>query len=221
MANWVTHLRIAEAVFNKLDLSLDFEKYLVGSIATDCGTIVYDDKGKRGYNPPRYISHWTDDIEDWDRAIHYERFYEAYIKNEKDFDKKSFYMGYFIHLITDALWIELVSRPVVESFATREEYREKGREPMRADWFNTELIFLQKNPVFQPLEILKTIKCFDNIYLDYFPPSAIQNKIEAVVKAYEGTNVEANRIFPYFTYEQYEHTVIMIIRMIRMSLLSK
>jgi hypothetical protein len=55
MANWVTHLRIAEEVMNKIDFSVDIEKYFVGSIATDSGTVVYDENGKRGYNPPKVM----------------------------------------------------------------------------------------------------------------------------------------------------------------------
>ena len=221
MANWITHLRIAEAVMKKSDLSVDIEKYLAGSIATDCGTVVYDANGKRGYNPPRYISHWTDNISDWDSKIHYERFYDTFVKNENDFGKRSFYLGYYIHLITDAMWIELVSRPVRESFESSEEYHKKARNQFRADWFDTELIFLQKNPDFASLRLFKAIKNLDNIYLDYFPQNAIQNKIEEVVKAYENYNINVNRIFPYFTYEEYEHFVLIITRLIVMNLLAR
>lgn len=57
MAYWVTHLRINEAVLNKLNLSVNKEKYFIGSIAADCGIQVYDKNGRRGYDPPRYISH--------------------------------------------------------------------------------------------------------------------------------------------------------------------
>lgn len=221
MANWVTHLRIAEAVFNKLKFSVDIDKYLIGSIAPDCGIVVYNENGKRGYNPPRYISHWTDNKPDWDSAIHYEGFYDTYIMNESNVDKKSFYLGYYIHLITDALWIELVSRPVIESFETVKENAKKARNQARADWFDTELIFLLNTPEFRPLKLFKTLKNFNNIYLDYFQPMAIQNKIDEVVKTYDDFSVDVNRVYPYFSYKEYEHMIIVITRLIVMSLLSR
>ena len=221
MANWVTHLRIAEEVLKKIDFSVDIEKYLVGSVAADSGTVGYDENGKRGYNPPRYVSHWIDNVPGWDVSIHYERFYDTYIKNENDFDKKSFYLGYYIHLITDAMWMELVYRPVRESFKTDEEYQKKARNQLKPDWFKAELIFLLNNPGFKPLKILKTINNFDNIYLDYFPSMAIQNKIDEVVKTYADFNVDVNGVFPYLSYEEYEHMTIIITRLIAMSLLSR
>lgn len=222
MAYWITHLRIADAVLNKLNLMVDIEKYFIGCIAADSGIIIYDERGKQvGYNPPRFVSHWTDDIPDWDRTIHYQRFYDSYVKNETNFDKKSFFLGYFIHLITDAIWIELILRPVIESCKTPEEYTIKARSQVRADWFDTELIFLLKNPEFEPLKLLKTIKNFNNIYLDYFPSTAIQNSIEEIVEIYNDFSVDANRVFPYFSYEKYEHMNIVITQLIVMNLLSR
>jgi hypothetical protein len=221
MANWLTHLRIAEEVMKKLNLSVDIEKYLVGSIATDSGVVIYDENGKWRYNPPRDISHWTDIISDWDRAIHYGRFYDTYVKNEIDFDKKSFYLGYYIHLITDAIWIELVARPVFEKLETHGEQAEKAKKQFRADLFDVDLIFLMNNPDFRPLELLKTIKNFENIYLDYFPQGAIQIKIEEVIKTYQDFTVDRNRIFPYCSYEQYEEMITLTTRLIVMNLLSR
>ena len=221
MANWVTHLRIAEEVLNKIDFSVDIEKYFVGSIATDSGTVGYDENGKRRYNPPRYVSHWTDNIPDWDVRIHYDRFYDTYIKNENDFSKKSFYLGYYIHLITDAMWVELIYRPVKESFETDDEYRKKARNQFRAEWFNAELIFLRNNSEFMPLRLFKTISNFDNIYLDYFSSTAIQKKIGEVIVAYDDFKVDVGSKFSYLTYEQYEDIIKIINRLIVMNLLSK
>ena len=161
MANWLTHLRISEKVMKKLNLTVDNERYFVGSIAADSGVVVYDEIGKRSFNPSREISHWTDNFPDWGMTFHYERFYDAYVRHEIDFNKKSFYLGYFIHLITDAIWMELVARPVIERFETYEEYTTKAAKQYRADLFDVDLIFLMNNPQFRPLELLKTIKNFN------------------------------------------------------------
>lgn len=178
MANWLTHLRISQAVIDKIDSSVDEEKYYIGTIAPDGGKIHFDEKGKKYYEPPRYISHWTDNISDWDRTIHYERFYDKYVKNETDYIKKSFYLGYYIHLLTDALWVELVDRPIIENFETIEEFKSKAMKQFKDDWYNTELEYLKNNPNYYPLKVLSSIKKFDNIYLDYASSEAIQEKIE-------------------------------------------
>jgi hypothetical protein len=221
MANWLTHLRIAEKVKEKLNLSVDNEKYIIGSIAADSGAVLYDEFGKRKFNPPREISHWTDGMPVRRMVFHYERFYDAYVKNEIDFSKKSFYLGYYIHLITDAIWMELVARPVFERFETHEEYTEKASKQYRADLFDVDLIFLMNNREFKPLELLKTIRNFNNIYLDYFPANAIQVKIEEVIKTYQDFRVDPDREFPICTYEQYEKMVKLTVNLIVMNLLSR
>ena len=222
MAYWIAHLRIADAVLNRMNLSVDKERYFVGAIATDGGQSIFDESGKKiGYNPPRHISHWTDDKTDWDIAIHYSRFYDTYVKNECDFAKKSFYLGYFVHLISDALWIELVSRRVIESFKTTQEYDIKAKSQVRQEWFNVDLIFLKENPDFKPLRLLESIENFENIYLDYFLPRSIQLKIDEIVKIYSTYQPNLNRAHNYFTYEDCNRVITTISMLITMDLLSR
>lgn len=90
MAGWVTHLRVAESCMNLFDFSVDSEKYFIGTLATDCGRNLFDKNGNKYYNPPRYISHWTDNSLDWDAPIHYERFYDVYLRNETNNIKSPF-----------------------------------------------------------------------------------------------------------------------------------
>ena len=221
MAYWISHLRVAQAVKDKVDFPLDIEKYYVGSIATDCGSIQTDENGKHFYIPPRYVSHWTDNIPNWDAPIHYDRFYDTYIKNENDYSKKSFYLGYYIHLLTDAIWIELISRPLIESFETLEEYGKVARNKYRDDMYHTEVIFLRNNPAFHPLELVKTIHSFENIYLDYFHQEAIKINIDRVADNYNLLDADEKTEYPYFSCENYEAMMLTIERIVKMSLLAK
>ncbi|MDP4153741.1 MAG: zinc dependent phospholipase C family protein [Bacillota bacterium] len=221
MAYWITHLRVADAVIQKLNLYVNMENYLVGSIATDSGMPVFTDNGKKSYIPPRAVSHWTDVPSNWDSPIHYSRFYNAYVSNETDLDKKSFYLGYFVHLLTDMLWIELISRPVIESFSSHDDYALCGRSRARQDWMENEQIYLQNNPDFRPLKTLQSIQSFENVYLDYFPPEAIQVKIGQVIDTYKDSSVDAAKVHPYVSFERYEQAVDVIIRLIIANLLSR
>lgn len=221
MAGWLTHLRTAESCINVFNFSLDAEKYYIGAIAADCGEVLFDENGKKYYNPPRYISHWTDNIPDWDAPIHYERFYDVYIKNEVDNIKRSFYLGYYIHLLTDAIWIELVSRPVIESFKTPQEYSKIARNQLRNDWYHTEVVFLQKCTKYFPLEIIKKVKNFENIYLEYASTKEINEKIKLCANCYNLTDVNEETKFPYFTYENYEKIMAVINRMIKITVTAR
>lgn len=138
-----------------------------------------------------------------------------------DSKKKSFYLGYYLHLLTDAIWIELVSRPVIESFKTTQEYNRIARNQFRNDWYHTEIKFLQKNPEFYPLKILKKVRNFENIYLSYASDKVINERIKQFSYDYRLTDVNENTNYPYFTYENYEKVVVSINRLIRMNLLSR
>lgn len=52
MPGWITHLRVAESSVKQLDFSVDTEKYYIGSIATDCGEVLFDEKGINIIIPP-------------------------------------------------------------------------------------------------------------------------------------------------------------------------
>ena len=221
MPNWLTHIRIAEAVINIFDFPLNAEIYYVGSIAADCGDVLFNKEGKKYYNPPRYISHWTDDISQWDSPIHFERFHNKYIVSENNLNNKSFYWGYYVHLLTDAIWIELVSRPVIESFETPQEYSEIARDLLRSDWYHTEVEFLQKNPNYYPLEIIKSINNFENIYLDYASSDIINQKLKILSHSYNLLDIDGNTKYSFFTPEDYENIVITIKKIVKMNIVSR
>lgn len=201
MANWLTHLRVAQSVKKHFDFKVDLEKYYIGCIATDCGKICINKEGKKFYDPPRYTSHWTDDIKDWDRNIYYERFYYKYLKDESNELKKSFYWGYYVHLLTDALWIEIVYRPLIDEFKSIDEFKIKALKQVRDDSYNVELKFLNSNHDFNPLKILKSIKEFENIYLDYASSEVVLEKVNWILDMYKTSNIEEKLDFTYFTYE--------------------
>lgn len=59
----------------------------------------------------------------WDKSdCDYNYIFENFIKNETDFKKRSFYAGYYVHLLTDCLFSRLVSIPIENKFGLYREH---------------------------------------------------------------------------------------------------
>jgi hypothetical protein len=137
-------------------------------------------------------------------------------------------MGYYIHLLTDALWVELVGRPVIESFESLDEFKIKAKNQFKAECYNTELEFLKNNPDYYPLKVLGSVNGFDNIYLDYAASEDIMEKIKLTLNNYNNNIYSAaknetsdKKIFTYFTCENYEKTMVSVVNIVKMILMSK
>ena len=112
MAYWMTHLRVAEALLRCLPEGISLPHYYAGSIAPDCGRTEWNEDGTPRYLPGRVVTHWLKKDEALDRClIDFEGFYNAMMPQAADDGARAFYWGYYIHLITDAMWQERVLRP--------------------------------------------------------------------------------------------------------------
>jgi hypothetical protein len=88
MATWLTHLRVSERLINKIKIS-DNSLFFAGSIAPD--TDILPD-----------TSHWC--VHRDKTTCDVSNFYYKYVSNyatSSDFD---FYLGYYVHLLTDVMW---------------------------------------------------------------------------------------------------------------------
>ncbi len=152
------HLRIAEKL---LDMWPDVmeEPFYVGTLAPDCGRMI----GDFGYDPPKELTHWHKNLPD--RLQSNLLFYEKYCKNERDPYRRSFYLGYFVHIVVDTFYIDGMVMPIIHG--NMEQWH---RDPwsIKTDWFNYDYAYADAHPDFRPLKTLYGIKKFDNVYLDYF-----------------------------------------------------
>ena len=131
MAYWMTHLRVAEALLRCLPEGISLPHYYAGSIAPDCGRTEWNEDGTPRYLPGRVVTHWLKKDEALDRClIDFEGFYNAMMPQAADDGARAFYWGYYIHLITDAMWQERVLRPRRESLA---DPSKENIAAMRAD----------------------------------------------------------------------------------------
>ena len=100
MAEWVSHLIVADRVLEKLPW-LTRHEFCVGNIAPDCNL---PNEDWSDWVPSRQVTHWMSGARK--TASDSSRFCEEYILGRRDKIKSkeelSFLLGYYSHLITDA-----------------------------------------------------------------------------------------------------------------------
>lgn len=102
MATWVTHLMIADKVL-QLCPELDRHGFCIGNIAPDCNV---ENADWTSFTPSREITHWMSGknkiVSDCDAfCTEYIFRRENEIRSKEEY---SFLVGYYVHLITDALF---------------------------------------------------------------------------------------------------------------------
>lgn len=179
MAFWMTHLRVAETLLRYLP-EVSLPHYYAGTIGPDCGRTEANPDGSPLYLPGRLISHWIVKDEEMNRSdIGFEAFWETCGCKADTPEKAAFYWGYYIHLITDAMWGEQVIRPRKESMADPSAENIKA---MKDDIYRADLRFLQNHPDYAPLKTLEAISSFPNVYLDYYNETDLENQIREIPK---------------------------------------
>lgn len=107
MAGWITHMAVADRLFQQ-GLPLDAKGFCAGSIAPDCNV---ENEDWTVFIPPREVTHWM--TGDSKLTADYEAFYEQRIcgKCFDSVEELSFYLGYYIHLMTDVEWMRFLRNP--------------------------------------------------------------------------------------------------------------
>ncbi len=171
MASWVTHLIIADRVLEKVP-GLCKHEYCVGNITPDCNV---ENEDWTQFTPSREVTHWMAGkrkfISDCDR------FYDAYIEKRKisSIQEKSFLLGYYTHLITDAefqryyIYDSKRIKAVWDRIKTIPELIEKAKG-MTETWDSVKLL-IQKD------ERMKDIYSLENEYLEQHPDSGYLTEI--------------------------------------------
>jgi len=189
MASWMVHFRIAEYFLEKIAW-LDKECFIVGNIGPDCGE---PNEDWSQFTPPAKITHWISNGSK-KQNIDTDSFYEAYIEGINMFDnvvekvnleQNSFYLGYYIHLLTDVSWSFKIGIPIREKYA--KEFKEQQSElwwVIKKDWYDLDHLYLKKNPDFGIFRIFDKIKEFKNYYFDYYSETAIIRQIRYISDFY-------------------------------------
>lgn len=215
MANWITHMMIADRVLERLPC-LDRRGFCVGNIAPDCNV---ENETWTAFTPPREVTHWMSS--DHKTAVDCDRFHQACIAGKafSSEEERSFMLGYYSHLITDACFQRFIRderrvEAMLQRIASQPDLARRmperpwnfdstksafsKRERLR-DVDQIEYEYLCDHPQSGYLTVLQTLAEFPS-YIDYLPEGAIVRKIGVMGGLPEP--VEDAR-FVFFTREEY------------------
>lgn len=143
MATWMIHFRIADYFINKYD-GLNNNHFIVGNIGPDCSIV---DKHTGKFEPTFNVTHFTETGRKLDMNI--DGFYNQFLLDKSlDKDPYSFYLGYYIHLLTDLFWTKLIWLPTKEKHIGDKSVNE-FMSIVREDWIAHDHIFHRNNPDFK------------------------------------------------------------------------
>lgn len=195
MPTWINHFRVADNLLDKIN-QLNIEYFLIGNIAPDCGIPT----GKNGeYVPSTNITHFT--VKDISNKTdcNYNYIYENYIKNETDIKKRSFFIGYFVHLFTDceyALDIYLGAEKKYGKFSDNL----KLWKAFKTELHNIDELFLKDNYI-KSFELFKTYTGFSETYPDWYKNNEITKQMKNIVNFYAHPNPKSMN-YKYITPER-------------------
>lgn len=201
MATWIAHLRIAE---NILNAGFKFDKipFVLGNIGPDAGM---PNEDWSEFSPPTEVTHWKSG-----NTIESERFWDKYLNDlniEDDFDRYSFLMGYYIHLLTDNEWGEILQYKKDNPLYYEGLNRDKNFIwTIKKDWYGLDFKYLKDNPCCIFHTCFKHIKNVPD-YLDYFPVKAFEIKTQYIRDYYLGENEVTKDNFIYLTEEEMDRFV--------------
>ena len=194
MATWVTHLRVAKRILENLSQTeIDETAFYIGSIAPDSGQMV----DNFTYIPPKDVSHWKrEDVSYEQRFLDNAKFYETYCADGikgTDIKSFSFYLGYYVHILTDTIFVRDVIHPFM---------REKGHDfwkanitTIRGGWYEVDFRFVATHKDFEPLKMLSMVEEFPNTYLDYFSYNDIFERVQNCVELYSNSKINPDQVF--------------------------
>lgn len=194
MATWITHLIIADNVLEKIP-TLCRHEFCVGNIAPDCNV---ENEDWTHFTPSREITHWMTGKRKTNSDC--DKFYDEYIEKRRQkidsLQEKSFLLGYYAHLITDAEFQRYIRdnkriNAVWDRIENHADLSKKAngmpktwdsvkllinRKERTKDIYSMENEYLEKHPESGYLTEILGLKSFPD-YIDYLPTGAIVRKI--------------------------------------------
>ncbi len=211
MASWMVHFRIADALLD--EIGGNTEQFIVGNIGPDCGE---PNEDWSLFTPPTEVSHWNPDKNKG--GIRSDAFFDAYLRDKKADSGHSFYVGYYVHLLTDKLWNRMIYQPTREKFREQMELDRKFIWVIKEDWYDLDARFLREHPDFRTFRIFDKIRAYPNVYLDYYSEGAIERQIKYISDFYNTYEGKLDREYPYLTEEEMDDFVTRAVEEIRSDL---
>ena len=185
MASWIIHLRVAQQIYQQLNIE-SINEFVLGNIAPDSGI---PSKNGSGFIPDAAISHFRSLDENGIKNIHEEQFIRQYFTPAHclSYSKKeyAFFLGYLTHLLTDKIWArEIVYSAKEKQNALFNTNPELFWQTIKKDWYDLDFMFLKSNPSFEAFRIYCEIKDIRNTYVDFFSENAFAERRSFIMNFY-------------------------------------
>lgn len=210
MASWMIHLRIADFLLDRI-AGLDPRAFVMGSIAPDSGVPNQD---WSSFSPPKSVTHfYTPQTDGTRKRIDPEAFCARYFTPEQirsyGQEAYSFFLGYYIHLLTDVEWSHRIFNPGAQSYAAMpKEARQELVERMKEDWYDLDFRYLLEHPAFRAFRIYEQSVGFSNTFMPEFAEDAFDNRREYICGFYHSEeHGPLYREYPFLTPEQADRFV--------------
>ena len=148
-------------------------------------------------------------------------FSSDFLLEDADDRLRSFYIGYFTHLMVDRLWSDKIVVPTVQKH--QEEFLKNHAllDKVNNDWYALDYYFLKMNPHFSMLEKLKDIQTFKNDYIDFLSDECLEKLIRNVNHLYQNIHAPKDSQMEYLSGEELEKFIEFAIRQITLEMIHK
>ncbi len=178
MATWGVHLRVARKFMKKIDKT-HWREFIIGSVAPDCGYGAKDSFGE--FVPPPRVTHWSPS--GMKRDCRYKDFFNTYMTGEKN-DDYWFYLGYYIHLMTDIMWSVTMYMPTRVRYAREYEENKEFLKVIKQDWNDIDVMYLRKLEEHPSYDIIRGAGEIKD-YLPYYEKGQLTKQVKFIADYYE------------------------------------
>ena len=159
MATWLTHIRVAELVYNRLCIIKDAPLFFAGSIAPD-----------NGFEAD--ISHWC--VNGDKSTCDIKGFYRDYVLNRRSSTELDFYIGYYVHLYTDLVWQKQKILPLIKQGTDIKSIKQA--------WQKVDAQFLSENNNYYPMTMLAQANNIEKKWFDYCDVLTVKSLRDDIVQ---------------------------------------
>ena len=191
MATWMVHCRIADYFLNKLDIVYNTE-FAIGNFAPDCGYGRKDSFGE--FEPPPEITHFSPS--GTKRDCRYKDFYNKYLNEKKKTNNYYFYLGYYIHLLTDILWSAQMC--VFNKIKCGYEDENEFIKCVKPEWNNLDIKYFKEHADILSYNLIESAKIIPD-YLPYYEKGQLKKQIQFIVNYYKNEPYIIKEGFKYIT----------------------